>query len=54
MFATLAYYARHRRILWIGLPAQDTHHILLDTHKIQANVHAPLLPSVRHVTSHHA
>lgn len=52
MFATLAYYARHRRILWIGLPAQDTHHILIDTHKTKADLHALLLPSVKYTPTH--
>ena len=52
MFATLAYYARHRRILWIGLPAQDAHHALIDTHKTQADLHAPLLPGVKHMLHH--
>ena len=52
MFATLAYYARHRRILWIGLPAQDTHHILIDTHKTKADLHPLLLPSVKYTPTH--
>jgi len=53
MFAGLAYYARKRRILWIGIPAQDHHHAAIDKPRPQHSMHAPLLPASKHMSHHH-
>ena len=51
MFGALAYYARQRRILWIGLPAQDQH-ASADKYRPQAELYAPLLPGIKHMSHH--
>lgn len=47
MFGSLAYYARHRRLLWTGLPAQDHHLIASDSQRFHKERLA-LLPKVQH------
>ncbi len=47
VFADLAYYARERWILWVGIPAQDCLHVATGApiDLLAHDMHAPLVPA---------